>query len=171
VNCKVEFFDDDRKSIEHQWLVRNPNSPFPPRELVGESQKCIHIAEAGVEGSVGSFNWSPLDPNRQHYTVSISYRDGAFVEKWQITRVDRVLRAALTIERGPQWVKKNPTLGNTVFRCVDPEFVSTALATERPQSSSPNVHPGWKPNYRFDVPAAIVDPNGHLHSFTGRLRR
>ena len=45
-NCKVEFFDDDRKNIQHQWLVRNPDSPFPPFGIAGESQKFIHIAEA-----------------------------------------------------------------------------------------------------------------------------
>ena len=94
-----------------------------------------------MEGSIGSFDWNPLDPNRQHYTVSISCRDGVFVEKWETTRVDGILRARLTIERGPQWVKKNPTLDNIVFRCTDPEFVETF---QKPSVSDSR---GYRPNH------------------------
>ena len=166
-NCNIEFYDSDRKNIEHQWLVAHPNSPFPPPGLAGESQKRIHVGEAGPEGSSGSFAWNPLNPDRQHYTVSISCRDGVFVEKWEVTRVDGILRSAITIERGPQWVEKNPNLDPVVFKCSDPEFISTPLATEVPKLAKKAVHPGWKPNHRFEVPAAIIDPNGNVQVVSG----
>jgi hypothetical protein len=166
-NCKVEFLDADRKNIEHQWLVRHPNTPFPPPGLVGQSQKLINIPEAGPEGPIGNFLWNPLDPDRQHYTISISCRDGAFVERWEVTRVNAVLRAKITIEHGPQWIEKNPNLERTVFKCEDPEFTSTPLATALPESSPPKVHPGWKPNHRFDFPVAIIDPNRYLQVAVG----
>lgn len=166
-NCKVELFDDDRKNIEHDWLVRHPNLPSPLPGLVGGSQKLISVPEAGAEGSIGSFVWNPLYPDRQHYHVSISCRDGIFVERWEVTRVDGILRAKITIERGPQWVQKNPTLESTVFKCEDPEFIRTPLATELPKWSPRKVHSGWKPNHRFDVPVAIIDPNGHVQTMSG----
>jgi hypothetical protein len=166
-NCTVEFFDDDRKNLEHGWLVKHPNSPFLPPGLFDESQKSLHIAEAAPEGSIGSFNWSPLDPDRQHYTVSINCRDGVFVERWEVTRVEGVLRAKITIEHGPQWVEKNPTLERIVFKCEDPEFTGTPLAAKRPERNQPNVHPGWKPSHRFEVPVAIIDPNGHVQVMSG----
>jgi hypothetical protein len=167
-NCNIEFYDSDRKNIEHQWLVEHPSSPFPPRGLAaGESQKSVYIAETNPEGSAGSFIWNPLDPNRQHYTVSISCRDGVFVEKWEVTRVDGILRSAITIERGPQWVEKNPHVDPVVFRCSDPEFISTPLAAEVPKVARKAVHPGWKPNHRFEVPAAIIDPNGNIQVVAG----
>jgi len=111
-NCTVRFFDDDRKNLEHLWLVKHPNSPFLPPGLFDKSQESRHVAEASPEGSIGSFIWRPLDPDCQHYTVSIDCRDGAFVEKWEVTRVQGTLRAKLTIERGPRWVEKKPYVGS-----------------------------------------------------------
>jgi pimeloyl-ACP methyl ester carboxylesterase len=92
-------------------------------------------------------------------------RDGLFAEKWEVTRIDGVLRAKIVIEHGAEWVRKNPDADPVVFKCQDPEFVSTALATtslagRNPARSVP--HPGWKPNHRFDVPVAIIDPNGNI---------
>jgi hypothetical protein len=29
------------------------------------------------------------------------------------------------------------------------------------------VHPGWKPLHRFEVPAAIIDPNGNVQVVSG----
>jgi hypothetical protein len=132
-NCDIAFYDDDRKKIEHEWLVKHPDSPYPPPGLAGESLKRIHVAEAGPEGPAGSFKWNPLDPNRQHYTVSISCRDGVFEEKWEMTRVDGFLRSSITVERGQQWNRKNAHLSPLVFRYEDPEFVRTPLATEMPR--------------------------------------
>jgi hypothetical protein len=168
-NCDIGFFDDDRKNIEHQWLVEHPDSPFPPPGLAGgESQKHIQVAEAGLEGAPGNFIWNPLNPNSQHYAVSISCRDGVFAEKWEVTRVDGILRSTITIEHGPQWIKKNPSLDPVVFRCEDPEFIRTSLATELPKSGTGKVvHPGWKPKHRFEVPAAIIDPNGNVQVLSG----
>lgn len=166
-NCDVEFFDEDRKNIEHLWLVQHPSSPFPPPGLAGHSQTHIHIAEAGPSGSIGSFQWAPLDPDRQHYTASISCRDGVFFERWEVTRVNGVLRAKLTIEHGPQWKEKNPQSDPVVFTCVDPEFSNTPLASTFPALTPEPVHPGWKPNHRFEVPAAIIDPNGHVQVISG----
>lgn len=167
-NCDIGFYDDDRKNIEHEWLVKHPSSPYPPPGLAGESQKRIYIPEASPEGSVGSFRWNPVDPNSQHYTVSISCRDGVFVEKWEVTRVNGILRSAITIEHGPQWIENNPGLESVVFRYQDPELVRTSLATELPKGSKGKVvHPGWKPLHRFEVPAAIIDPNGHIQVVSG----
>jgi len=167
-NCDIGFYDDDRKNIEHQWLAAHPYSPFPPPGLAGESQKRIYVAEAGPEGSSGGFHWKPVDPDRQHYTVTISCREGMFVEKWEVTRVDGILRSTITIEHGPRWREKNPNLDPVVFRCKDPEFITTSLATELPKSSKGKLlHPGWKPKHRFEVPAAILDPNGHVQVISG----
>jgi hypothetical protein len=167
-NCDIIFYDDDRKNVEHEWLVKHPGSPYPPPGLAGESQKRIYIPEASLEGSVGSFRWNPLDPNSQHYTVSISCRDGVFVEKWEVTRVNSILRSAITIEHGPQWIEKHPGLESVVFRYQDPEFIRTSLATEMPKVSKGKVvHPGWKPLHRFEVPAAILDPNGNVQVVSG----
>jgi hypothetical protein len=167
-NCDIVFYDDDRKNIEHEWLVKHPTSPYPPPGLAGESQKHIYVAEASPEGSAGYFTWNPLDPNSQHYTVSISCRDGVFEEKWEVTRVDGVLRSRITIEHGPQWIKNNPSLDPIVFRYEDPEFVKTALATEMPTDSKGKVvHPGWKPKHKFTVPVAIIDPNGNVQIVSG----
>jgi hypothetical protein len=167
-NCNIGFYDDDRKNIEHEWLVKNPNSPYPPSGLAGESQKRFHLVEAGPEGDIGSFKWNPLNPNSQHYTVTIDCRDGVFTEKWEIARIDGVLRSRITIEHGPQWIKNNPSLEPVIFRYQDPEFVTTALATEVPKPTTAKVvHPGWKPSHRFEVPAAIIDPNGNVQVLSG----
>lgn len=167
-NCDVIFYDDDRKNIEHEWLVKHPNSPYPPPGLAGESQRSFHVQEASREGSLPNFTWSPLDPNSQHYTVSITCRDGAFVQKWEVARINGVLRSATTIEHGPQWIERNPDKESVVFRYRDPEFVPTALATEMPKArKGKDVHPGWKPQYKFAVPAAIIDPNGNVQVVSG----
>lgn len=167
-NCNLDFYDNDRKNVEHQWLLKNPGSPFPPPGLaMGASQKHIHIAETGPEGSAGNFTWNPLDRDRQHYSVSISCRDGVFVERWEVTRVDGILRSKITIEHGPQWIQKNPNADPVVFKYSDPEFISTPLATEVPKLAKKAVHPGWKPNHRFEVPVAIIDPNGNVQMMSG----
>ncbi len=161
-NCTIDFYDKDRINIRHEWLVRHPESPFPPPDLVGEFRQQLHVLEAGPEGALPTFQWTPLDPDRQHYTVSISSRDGSFAEDWEITRVDGHLRAKITIERGPQWIEKNPSSNPPVFKLEDPEFTSVPLLVEVPQLPAVNVHPGWKPNHRFEVPVAILDSNGNL---------
>jgi len=162
-NCTVGFFDNDRKNLEHQWLVNHPGTPFLPPGQFDESQRSLYVAEAGPEGgAVNSFTWAPLDPDRQHYTVSISCRDGVFVEKWEITRVNGVTRAKIVIEHGAQWIEDNPNLGSVVFKCEDREFASTPLLASVPNLTPRQVHPGWKPNHRFEVPVAIIDPNGYV---------
>lgn len=166
-NCTIDFYDKDRMNIRHQWLLKHPGIPFPPPDLVGEFRHQINVPEAGPEGPLPSFNWSPLDPDRQHYTVSISSRDGVFVEDWGVTRVNGHLRTKLTIQRGPQWIEKNPNSDPLVFRLEDPEFTSAPLLTEARQSSAAKVHPGWKPNHRFEVPVVIVDHNGNLQAVAG----
>ena len=161
-NCDIEFFDEDRKNIEHQWLVQHPGSPFPPPGLAGKSQERFRVHEAGPLGSIENFQWTPVDSDRQHYTASISCRDGVFVEKWEVTRVDGVLRTKITIEHGPQWVEKHPKLDRVVFACTDQEFCETPLAITLPAAKPQAVNPGWKPNHRFEIPVAIIDPNNHV---------
>lgn len=68
---------------------------------------------------------------------------------------------------GAQWVAKNPNVDPVVFKCSDPEFLSTPLATEVPKLAKKVVHPGWKPNHRFEVPAAIIDANGNVQVVSG----
>jgi hypothetical protein len=160
-NCAIDFYDRDRQNIRHEWLVKHPDSPFPPN-LVGEFRQQIRVSEAGPEESLPKFNWAPLDPDRQHYSATISCRDGVFVEKWEVTRVDGRLRSKITIERGPKWIEKNPNSNPLVFRLEDPEFIGAPLLIEVPKLGAAKVHPGWKPNHRFEVPVAIVDPNGNL---------
>jgi hypothetical protein len=167
-NCTVDFYDKDRINIRNEWLLKHPDSPFPPPDLVGEFRQQIRISEAGPEGPLPMFNWTPLNPDLQHYSASISSRDGVFVENWEVTRVNGCLRSKITIERGPQWIEKNPNSDPVIFKLEDPEFVSAPLATEVPKASPVKVvHPGWKPNHRFDVPAAILDPNGNLQIMSG----
>lgn len=166
-NCDIEFCDEDRKNIEHEWLVRNPNSPYPPPGLVGKSQEHFRITEAGPEGSLGSFQWTPVDPNRQHYTASISCRDGYFVEHWEVNRIGGVLRSKIRIEHGSQWIRQNPRLDPVIFECTDPEFSSAPLAIALPNARPAPVHPGWKPNHLFKFPVAIIDPNGHVQVMSG----
>jgi hypothetical protein len=161
-NCTIDFYDKDRINIRHEWLVKHPDSPFAPPDLVSDFRQQLRISEAGPEGPLPTFNWTPLDPDRQHYTASISSRDGVFVENWEATRVNGHLRAKITIERGPQWIEKNPNSNPLIFKFEDPEFVSAPLLVQVPQSGAANVHPGWKPNHRFEVPVAIIDSNGNL---------
>jgi len=163
-NCNIDFYDKDRIHINHEWLVKHPNTPFAPPGLVGKFREQIRVAEAGPEGSLPMFEWTPLDPDRQHYSASISCRDGVFVETWEITRVNGRLRSKITIERGPLWVEKNPTSDPLVFQFEDPDFVSAPLLDQLPPSVAPEVHPGWKPNHRFEVPVAIIDSNGNVQT-------
>jgi hypothetical protein len=166
--CKISFYDDDRINIRHQWLTAHPNSPYPPPGLTGESRKQINVAEASPEGSSGGFPWSPLNPDSQHYTINIDCRDGVFTEKWEVVRVDGILRSRITIERGANWIAKNPNQDPIIFKLEDTEFVSTPLAIEVPKARAGKVvHPGWKPNYRFEIPAGIIDPNGNLQIVSG----
>ncbi|MGB6728844.1 MAG: hypothetical protein WBE74_23325, partial [Terracidiphilus sp.] len=91
-----------------------------------------------------------------------------FEEKWEVTRVHGVLRASITIKRGPLWIQRNPGIEPVVFRCEDPEFIATPLALAIPKSSTAKVvHPGWKPNHRFEIPAAIIDSNGNIEVVSG----
>jgi hypothetical protein len=168
-NCDLIFYDDDRKNIEHLWRVEHGSPPFSPPGQFEESQKRLFVAEAGAEGGTKqAFNWTPLNPNSQHYTVTIGCRAGYFVEQWEVTRVNNILRAKITIEHGPEWVSKHPNENPLVFKYEDPEFVSAPLATAIPsQRLGVIAHPGWKPNYRFEVPVAIIDPDGNLQIASG----
>lgn len=161
-NCHVNFYDKDRKNIEHDWLVKHPQEPYPPAGLVSKSQLQLHIPEADPPGLAGSFRWTPLDPDRQHYSISISCRAGIFEENWEVTRVNGVLRTKISIEHGPLWKEKNPDSETLVFSCSDPEFVPMPLLTEVPAAKLIPVHPGWKPNHQFGLPAAIIDPNANI---------
>jgi hypothetical protein len=156
-NCQVHFHDKDRKNIEHEWLVKHPQTPFPPPGLAGQSQLHLHIPEADPPGLATSFRWTPLDPDRQHYSVSINCRDGIFEENWEVTRVNGILRTRISVEHGPHWKEKNPNSDPVVFACSDPEFVPTPLALEIPTQKLQAIHPGWKPNHKFELPVAIIE--------------
>jgi hypothetical protein len=167
-NCQVRFYDKDRKNIEHEWLVKHPDVPYPPPSLVGQSQVDLNFPEADPPGPIGNFRWTPLDPDRQHYSASITCRDGVFHEDWEVTRVNGVLRTRISIEHGHHWKEKNPESDPVVFSCRDPEFVPTAVtSSEIPKTKLQPIHPGWKPNYRFEVPVAIIDPNSNVQVVAG----
>lgn len=161
-NCEITFIDDDRKNIEHEWLVAHPESSFLPTGMFDPSQATLRIPEAGPEGALPNFTWKPLDPNRQHYTVTISCRNGYFVEKWEVTRVNRTLRTQISLEHGAQWIEKNHDLPAVIYQCHDPEFIHADLLREIPKKHARTVNPGWKPNHRFEVPVAIIDPNENI---------
>jgi hypothetical protein len=162
-NCDVSFWDSDRKNIEHDWLVKHPDSPFPPPGLArGDSQKTFHIPEADPLVAIGNFQWTPLDKNYQHYTVSINCRDGVFEEVWAVSRVDGVLRTEIGIQRPASVVGKNSTQERSVYTCTDPEFYSVPPLSTLPDASSQKVNPGWKPNHSFSFPVAIMDPNKNI---------
>jgi hypothetical protein len=168
-DCHIEFIDNDRKNIEHEWLVKHPNTPFLPQGMFDASKVSVKISEAGPEPTTaGNFPWTPLDPNRQHYLINISCRDGYFVEHWEVTRIDGVLRSKITVEHGPHWIQNNPGLSPIVFQFQDPEFIPQPLLAEIPKEKTAKVvHPGWKPNYRMEVPVAIIDPNGNIQMMSG----
>jgi hypothetical protein len=163
-NCYIDFYDDDRKNIEYLW--RNGPQPraFSPPGWYGNSQTTEFVAEAGLETPTRrGFQWEPINPDSQHYTVSINCRAGSFVEKLEVTRVSGVLRAKIVIEHGPGWTAKHPNESPLVFKCEDPEFVTTALATTIPTPRLGVITtPGWKPNYRFEPPVAIIDTNNNI---------
>lgn len=130
---------------------------------MGESQKNLYITEADpVPGvGVGNFQWEPLDPDHQHYTVAISCRDGQFNEDWQIARVNGVLRTEITIERATPWIERNPELERSVFKCADQPLFGAAQNVNLRRRHI-EINPGWKPNHVFTVPVVIVDPNKNL---------
>jgi len=161
-NCSLTFVDNDRKNIEHLWLVEHGSPSFLPAGKFDASQESAYIPEANPEGSLPTFTWTPIDPDRQHYTIGINCRDGVFEESWEVTRVDGVLRSRIQIQRGAEWRRKNPSLDPIVFKMADPEFVETPLASVRPNEIKKAAAPGWKPNHRFEVPVAIIDPNGNF---------
>ena len=64
--------------------------------------------------------------------------------------------------------EESPPKPTCIFDMKTLEFVGTALATEMPQERKGKVvHLGWKPRYRFEVPAAIIDPNGNVQVISG----
>lgn len=167
-DCQLEFFDQDRMNIESLWRTAHNNAPFNPPGMFDASQARMHIPEAGPEsGTAASFKWNPLDPNRQHYTMNIDCRDGYFVETWQITRVNGILRSKIVVEHGIEWGKKNPGKNRMIFQYADPEFVATDLLTAIPKREAKYVHPGWKPGYKFAFPVAIINPNGRINILSG----
>ena len=167
-DCTIEFTDLDRKNVEHEWLVKHPDTPFLPQGMFDKSQFNLRIAEAGPEPATAeSFQWKPLDPNHQHYVVNVSCRDGYFVENWEVVRVNGVLRGKIVIQHGPQWIQNNPDQSPIIFQYQDPDFISAPLLTEIPKIHGKDVHFGWKPKYKFAVPCAIYDPNGHIQVVSG----
>lgn len=165
-NCSLEFYDRDRKNIEHEWLVNHPTSSFPPHGFAdGESQQSFHVPEVDLVGNAGNFQWTPLDPNHQHYSIEIVCRghDGQFHEDWEVTRVGGVLRTSIKLERPAPAVERNPDLGREIFTCTDPEFYNAPLISTLPEAWPPHlVNPGWKSNHPFEMPVIIIDPNGGL---------
>ena len=53
-NCTIDFYDKDRINIQHEWLLKHPDSPFAPHELVGDVRHQIRIAEAGSERAISN---------------------------------------------------------------------------------------------------------------------
>lgn len=49
-NCDIVFTDDDRKNIEHQWLVEHPDSSFLPVGGVAVASE-FSYSRGGARGS------------------------------------------------------------------------------------------------------------------------
>lgn len=166
-NCDVSFSDFGRKRIEHNWLLQHPNSPFVPLQLVGESQKVFpRVPEVDPMGFFTTFQWTPLDPNHQHYGAGMICRDGDFVEDWQIARVDGVLLTKIKVERYFPFTDRK---AETVFSCVDTSFPSADPIESQQvneQGQAAQVNPGWKPNHVFTFPVVIFDSNYNMEELT-----
>jgi hypothetical protein len=166
--CDIEFFDDDRKNIERLWRSDHPDYSFNPLGgIAGQSQRRFQIDEVSPQGPSENFRWTPVDCSSQHYSVSISCRDGYFVEKWEVTRVDGALRTKITLEHGPQWVEKHPMENPVIFTCTEPGFLGKPLASALPAKKPRPADPNWKADHHFSFPVAIIDPNGHVQVMKG----
>lgn len=165
-NCSVEFYDEDRKHVEYDWLAKHPKLSFVPEEVTGgESQKFFHISELDPVDNPDRFEWRPLDPNNQHYGVEIICRgsDGQFHEDWEVSRIDGSLRTSIKLGRPSPALKRNPDLPAVIFECTDTGFTNFPLLSTMPPNfdiSAP-INPGWKPHHRFEMPVVIIDPNNN----------
>jgi hypothetical protein len=167
-NCEVSFYDEDRKNIGRAWLASHPGFSFPPINLIGESSKVFRdIPEIDKRGW-GSFEWTPIDPNRQHYTTVSECRDGQFIEYWDVTRVNGNLEMAMRLEWTETWAKQHPEMQGTIFSCKDHDFSTSPLAVIIPPLQSITVNRGFQLNHSLGYPVAILDPNNHVQTLTKR---
>lgn len=165
-NCDLDFYDNDRKNIENLWLSHHPDVSFPPPKLAGgDSQLNLHIPEVDPIGKPVNFDWTPLNRDGQHYTVSILCRgdDAQFAEEWEINRINGLLRTNITVTRTALALERHPERQREVFSCIDPKFSSAPLVSKMPDTWPPKpVNLGYKRNHNFYVPTIILDPNDNL---------
>ena len=110
-NVHVYFEDDDRFA-----QIKNQRNGISNKQI---QDAVINLAYPEIDPLRGGlilnpqFTWSPVNPDREHYTIAINTRDGGFIE-------------SLFIEQsGGKWlfrliVKGNP--GAALIDCCDPGF-------------------------------------------------
>ena len=154
-NCLITFEDMDRKNIERlhynsQYSLSKSDSQveFSPTEI--DSNRPAQI-----------FRWSPLAPDSQHYQVNVTCRGKQFQEKWEVTRVDKILLTRITLEE----VTFNPSEKHKrIYECVDKNFYETPLLEDKPQKPlAAPADPRWKPNHAFELPVAIIGMNSNIY--------
>jgi hypothetical protein len=162
--CRLEFFDEERKKKESEWIDSHHSVYPPPRELVGESQKQFQIPEADPMPGywMGDFDWTPLDPNHQHYTVGIQCPSAYFYEDLNVVRVEGSLYMEIKIERTESWLKRNPELPRLVFWCGP----LPPIPSDPPPLIRRERNPHWQPNHTYIKPVVIIDPNNHIQIAT-----
>jgi hypothetical protein len=152
----IDFQDADREQLLRNWALKHP-LVSPPSGLIAaaQTQKMLPTEGPTLEDE---FNWRPLNPDHQHYTVGISSRDETFTEDWQVARVKGALRTRLKI------VRTLPESKEVIFECADADL-PTADPSAAPLSRQPAafVPPfvGWRPYLK--TPVVIVPYNGHLY--------
>jgi hypothetical protein len=149
-NCDISFWDADRKEILDDWIKRHPGAPYS-EDLTAASQKNLHVAEIDAIGQNNNFTWNPVNPDRQHYTIAITCRNGEFEEDWQIARINDVLLTKIKVMRNiPPWAWPD----RIVFECSDEKFYSAKPIFSR------LLHRYVK------FPVIILDPNKNLEVMT-----
>jgi hypothetical protein len=158
-NCDIEFLDMDRSDIQREWLNAHRDSLFAPPDLVGESYKDLpHISEMDPDSGLGgaSFNWDPLDPDKQHYRAVITCHGIAAMEDWQIKRLNGVLRTSLRVEAESRWLERHPEANKLLFDCTDSQyFDKDQYFTQIPHRTG--VFPGYgKRGHVYQAPLLII---------------
>jgi hypothetical protein len=163
-NCQISFYDVQREEIVREWLDKHPGTPFAPPGLVGDLRKDFDIPEADPFGRLPNFEWRPIDPDHQHYSVGIHCHEGDLGEDWQVARIRGVLLTKIKLERKFPLEHRSQEL----YSCADALFPSSFPRATLKTWKGPNstVNPGWKPNHLVVFPTVIYDYNHNIEAMT-----
>lgn len=126
-HIRVMFNDMDRSA-------RYGGALYTP-EQIRECTAIVDFEEIDSVGLIGAFSmfpWTPLDPERQHYFLNISYRGGLVIEDLQIHRING--RWAYRMNAGE--VASSPT---TLIDCRDPDFPAQVWEKKKMQPCYPKI--------------------------------